>query len=441
MEITRKKLKSIIFESEEEIDEMGRIVDKTNSKGRVIRQAEVVDSKGERIGFKLAMDPYDLNNPENHTVTIIFGCTDKEKWFEENPGEEEFLISRYGPNIGFTNAACPTGKPTSLRVHDAAYRKDWKFMKTPTEEWPIKKTPYQGPEKGKKNQEIIKRSFYPILRKELGTKILATGEPNATGEEFEKIMTERSLPSIFIANDEESKKHADHYESSFTDEKIYYRSNSQEKYKSAEDFLQKIVNRIAGEPTERDIDYIAMQYNKKYKTWSATKKSEQNYEGKTDVYGLDKRGYEEVNIDIIVYSVFEIEGIQNGGRFTWTIKYKPFFGSKRPDDYAIRDGLKMVELNDNTYLDSNSSAITASITTELTERIPGSKGYQSIMQDPAVFKAFRQTIYDFKQKIESIDPTSLLQYASLNRSDIEKLDEQKINKIIKNIISELKFKK
>ena len=135
----------------------------------------------------------------------------------------------------------------------------------------------------------------------------------------------------------------------WSNDKIVFRTHNYNTYKSASDFLKSVVKRIKGEDTpEMNTTYLARQFNKKYNNWKEAKKNDKKYEGKTDIYNLDKRGYEELNLDVSMKMIFEITGERLGNSFVWVITMRNKFGKKMEEDPEIKGGLNDITnyLND-----------------------------------------------------------------------------------------------
>ena len=208
------------------------------------------------------------------------------------------------------------------------------------------------------------------------------------------------------------------------------RTHNYNTYKSASDFLKSVVKRIKGEDTpEMNTTYLARQFNKKYNNWKEAKKNDKKYEGKTDIYNLDKRGYEELNLDVSMKMIFEITGERLGNSFVWVITMRNKFGKKMEEDPEIKGGL-----NDITnYLNDEPLSVTK---TAQLERNKTFDSKNTIMDDFSVVTALQEAIYDFKEKIKAINPKSALQIANIRKYDVQKIDEERIDKLIKKVIKE-----
>lgn len=409
MEISKEKLMSIISESSIEMDEMGRIWDKQNAISRPIKSDD-----GELIGHDMLIDP---NNPESGRVNVIFTC-DINDFLQNHPDLVKKLKEQYG-NIKWTTDTCPKYNPhrNTKRVYQA--------LPDDGDETNIERRPYSASGESYSEEENIKRLFNPILKEELG------GE-SEKGKEFNNILSKRSIPPIIVGD----KRYEDTHGDVWSNDQIQYRVHSINTYETAQSFLKSVVARIAGKDTEENnTTYLARQFNQVYSKWEETKKNDKRYEGKTDIFQLDRRGFSELNLDVSMKMELTITGEKQNGQFVWTISMKNKFGRKRPDEYRISNGkLQPITLQDGGYLDEGLISVRKEVELD-TDRNYDEKN--TIMSDYAVSEGLREAIYDFKAKIEGISPKSALKYANVKRSDIEKVNESVV-KLSLDILNKIK---
>jgi hypothetical protein len=411
MEISKEKFMSIISESSIEMDEMGDIWSKGKAKSRPIN-----NENGELIGHDMLIDPDDYTKGR---VNVIFTC-DINEFIESHPDLVAKLKEQYG-NIKWTTDVCPKYNP---------HKKERNYQPLPDSEddVDIKSKAYSPSGEKYGIQQAIKRGgFNKIIGEEFGLE-------SPKGVEFNQTLSKRSIPAI-IVND---KKFIDRFVQDWSNDRIEFRTHSFNTYQTAQDFLKTVVARIAGKGTnEMDTSYLARQFNRTYTTWSEDKKNQKAYEGKTDVFQLDRRGFSELNLDVSLKMIFEIIGVREGDSFTWTITMTNKFGKKRPDEYRISNGkLKPITLKDGGYLDEGVIRVSK------TAQLDPNKTFDeenTIISDVAVSEGLREAIYDFKQQIESIEPKSALKYANVRRSDIERVDES-IVKLSTDILNEINKK-
>ena len=411
MEISKQRLMSMISESSIEMDEMGDIWSKAKAKSRPI-----LDDSGELIGHDMLINPDDYTQGR---VNVIFTCNIDE-FIQTHPDLITKLKEQYGGNVKFTTDKCPKYNP-----HKG--NREYKSLPDSEDDINIQSKAYVASGEEYDTQQAIKRGgFNKIVEEEFGL-------VSPKGVEFNLALSKRSIPAI-IVND---KKFIDRFVEDWTNERIEFRTHSYNTYETAQDFLKTVAARITGKETkEMDTSSLARQFNKRYRNWDEDKMNQKEYQGKTDIFKLDKRGFAELNLDVSLKMIFEIIGEKTGDNsFTWKISMKNKFGRKRPDEYRISNGrLEPITLKDGGYLDEGLISTTKTVQLDPNKQFDNKN---TIMTDVAVSEGLREAIYDFKQEIESINPKSALKYAGINRSDIERVNES-ILKISKDILNELK---
>lgn len=405
MELTKEKLLSIISEEvSSDIDEMGKYWGK---EGAISRPLKMDD--GTIYGHDMLTNPED---PNSERVNVIFTC-DINKFIADHPDLVKQLREQYG-NLKWSQDVCPKYNP---------HRKTTRvYQDVPGQEGPrVGTRPYSPTGEKYDVEELIKRKFNPLLRDEFSVQ-------SDKGKEFQDILNKRSIPPIVVGD----AKYEDRHNDIWTNEKIFYRLHSYNTYGSANDFLQSVIKRIKGDDsTSYNTMYLARQFNNGYRRWEETRKNDKRYEGKTDIFKLDVRGYSELNLDVSMKMEFTIKGEKMGDSFVWTISMVNKFGRKKPEDYRMSGKLQTIELKEGGYLDEGN------LTVSKTVQLDPTKDYQTILDDFAVIEGLRQTIYDFKEMISAINPKSALKIATYKKSDIQRVDEQ-LNGIIKKVIQGLK---
>jgi hypothetical protein len=415
MEISKEKLMSIILENTTEVDEVWQ---KQNTLFSAIYAGD------EKIGFDMLIDPTDYprvkTDPDYEgkgRVNVIFTC-DIEEFIRKHPDLVNELKARYNGNIKWSTDNCPA-KP-----HKSKSRVYYSLPDNEDNVDDIGRKPNQPSENPRSDRENMVRMFNDIVFSEFGMK-------ESKGIEFNKVLSKRSIPALITKN----KKYEDAvFRKNTTTEKIMYRIQSMNTYETSQDFLKAVVARVSGKETDiMDTTYLARQFNEIYRNWDETTKNEKRYEGKTDIFGLDRRGYDELNLDISMKTILEIIGEKLGDNsFKWSINMINKFNRKRTDEPRIKTGkLQVITLLGDSYLDDGS------IRVENVVELDPNKEVNNPMDDVAVSEGLIQTIYDFKQKVESINPKSALKLANVRRSDVERVDES-IMKITNNIMNSLK---
>jgi hypothetical protein len=256
--------------------------------------------------------------------------------------------------------------------------------------------------------EKINRKFLKILRSEFG-------DQSEKGREFNEVLNLRSIPAIMLEV-WKSRNYINNHVPKYTNNLITFQSLNFNSYQSANQFLNAVVDRVRGVKNDNmNTYYLARQFNNKYTNWEEDRKAKKHYEGKTPVYKLDKRGYYELNLDVTLQTLFSVVGKKVNNNFIWQIKMKNKFGRKRSDENYIKDGLSVIRLDPNGYLDDN--VISSSVT------VPMDKEHNddfTVMDDAIITGALMQCISDFKQKLESINPKSALKIATYGKKDIVK---------------------
>jgi len=336
------------------------------------------------------------------------------------------LKEKYGTNLRWSNTNLPACQPR---------------RKKPLETLPVpgveggeeKKFDIQRNITGEKQseQENIKRIFNRIVESEFGNQ-------TAEGKSFNEVLNKRSIPEINPLD----RTHLDRYVEDWTNDKIEYRTHTYNAYNSGQDFLKSVLARIKGvETPEMKTYYLARQFNKNYRNWEEDKKNQETYQGKTDVYKLDRRGYEELKLDVALKMVFEIVGIKRGDSFTWKISMRNKFGRKSPEEYSINTRLKdvdySVQLKEGGILDDRSIGVTKTVQLDPEERIDSEK---TVMAQLPVQLGLKEAIKDFKKLVESLTPNSALKIANIRQYDVKKgLDESTTNFLFNKLMN--KFKK
>lgn len=267
-------------------------------------------------------------------------------------------------------------------------------------------------------------------------------EETEQGKQFQEILNRRSIPTIhpryreFVDEDLLLKNN---------NELVKFRCLSYNSYKSKEDFLELVFNRITGEfGTEEERERmkthaLARQFNQKYQNWEEDRKNSKMYMGKTEIYNLDKRGYEALNLDVSLRMDFEVTGQKQGNNFVWTISMVNKFGQKLPTDASIRERYKevtyKVSFNSGSILDEK--VISTSVSVDITgESYDENRHILDVKTQNPIYDGLVKAIDDFKSKVESIKPKEALKLASIEERDIQKsnLNERETIKLVKSFL-------
>jgi len=400
-----KKLHSILLEMSSDIDEMAK---HANPISRPIK-----DDNGELIGHDMRVNPDDERSPR---VNVIFTC-DIQEFINNHPDLVKKLKEEYG-NIKFTTDTCPKYRPhqnTTRIYHDL-----------PDEEMggDIGRRPYEASGEKYDTQETSKRIFNPILESEFS-------ENSPEGKEFAEILNKRSIPGLILKDP----KYIDRHVEKWTNEHIEFRTHNFNRYLSNEDFLKAVMARIRGRETPMmNTTHQSRIFNKIYRRYELERKNEATYKGKTEIYKLDRQAYEQLDLNVSLFMLFEIKGDRVGDSFIWNIRMTNKFGSKLPTEYKIRNGLQSINFKDNSYLDN--IVLQVSKTAHLDPEYMDEE--KSVMESNEVQLALKEACSDFKEMIKSIAPQSALEIANISQTGGNNLREAKVNKIFNKIIKNIK---
>jgi hypothetical protein len=252
-----------------------------------------------------------------------------------------------------------------------------------------------------------------------------------TSEENLDIFNKRSVPVVPFTIEPTKRRSFENQYVEWSNDKILYETHNANSYETAEDFLSAAINRIRGKEDDKAKTYhLARQYNTKYGNWSADRKNQKYWEGFTDVYGLEKRGFTEQNLDVTVRMDFKLLGERVGpADFMWTIKMETKIGKKLQEDRRISGG----------FLDDKQIAVTKSVTLDpnktYTDEFP-------ITRDLAVSQGLQEALQEFKEKLEAIKPNQVLKMATVPsrfQGTDTNLQEQK-ERLVKRITTKLNLK-
>lgn len=466
MEITKQKLISLLSENYmSDIDEDDLLKRRERSTQTIKKRQQIIDN-GQHIGW---MWRKDIEDPKSELITVYFLCgRDVEEFKQTHKDTIDRINETYVDGWYFSEEACPNFRPeksTKRKYYDPTGAETDPFTNKgykPTKAFLIKlngvivaqtdnedaantavqnlKRSYPEDEvtmelgqRTKLSQETIKRKLNPLLNREL-----------IENAEFKNILNTKSIPSIILSDLRFLDRHID----TWTNEKIHLRTHSYNTYPSAKDFLTAVVKRTRGVVVDNmNTDYLARQFNKRYKNWEEERISEDSYFGNTgdedydpkyfrrSAYNLDVQGYEQLKLDVSLKMVFDLVGERMGNGFVWTIKIVNKFGRKKPDDKIILGGLKEIELLKDGVFDGKAIIVTKTV------QLPPDIQFDNkntIMDNQDIVDGLIETINEFKQQISNIDSKDMIDIANVRRSDIQKnVNEEKFNKIIKKTIMEM----
>lgn len=392
---TKKYLKNLIFESFSiEMGEMSNWRKQRYEKG-----------EGEPQGFEKIKDK--TNNLVGWAINgtpILFTCgADIGQFISENPELVKELKERFGPNLKWEQgnlAGCQPRRKMNLQ----SFPDDEQDEVTPFD------TTYIPSGEKMKAPEKIKRKLLSIIEKEF------------SNDEFSEVLNKRSIPTI-IARDV---KHIDNY-GRYNNDKIEYQTHNYNGYESLQDFLKAAIARVkGGETPEIKTYYLARQFNQNYRLWAADTKNIKKYEGKTEIYKLEKFGLEQTNLDVSIRMDFQITGEKMGESFAWNVKMSNKIGKKMKEESGLRGGF----LDDKIFQVSK--------TAQLNPRKEYGDSY-TIMDDINVVNALMESIEELKSQIGAVDPKETLKVANIKQYQIKRdVNESVKDRLIQRVINKLK---
>jgi hypothetical protein len=389
-EISKKDLLSLIVETNQQVDEFA---DWKKMRGEVKKFEKILDDQNNLVGWNIKGTP------------ILFTCGSEIDEFMETHGNLiEQLKEKFGDSLKWEQGNLPGCQPRrKMSVKN--------FPDEPGGKVRSKKivTSWTGPETNMKARERILRKLNGLIVEKL------------ENPEVTKHLELCSIPTI----KGRERTHIDRY-SEISNEKIIYKTHTFNSYQSAQDFLKAVMGRIRGQvPENMKTYYLARQFNKIYKHWEETKKNKKEYQGLTDIYQLEKYGLTEDNLDVTVAMFLEIQGQLVNNSYNWVIKLNTQHGKKLHEDKVLANLSpdKEIRVLKNAQLEPR---------TRLTDQY-------TALDSLSIVQSLIEGLDELVEKIMAINPKEALKLANLKRYDVQKqANEGEINKLIKNVIKEIK---
>jgi hypothetical protein len=390
MEFSKKKLLSIINEvNDMDIDEG---MPHKNPISRPLK-----NDNGELIGHDMRVNPHDEDSPR---INVIFTC-DINEFVQSHSELVQKLKEQYG-NIKWTDDYCPKHRP-HLKGKETR-----KFYPLPGEE--------EGPDIERKSISIqdsktdrtnILLKLNPLLKSKL------------ENDEITRHLEVCSVPPIKPTEKTHIDKHSE-----ISNNSILYRTHNLCFYDTPQDFLKSVINRVKGKPAVNvNCVYMPRQYNKVYRNWDPTKKTENEWLGLTDVYKLKKLGFEENNLDVMVSMSFEIRGVKRGTNgYTWTIIFKTEYGKKLKDDPRVKNLTQ-----DKDFV----------VTKEVPEDPEDERQFtnrHTVLDNPSIYFGLEEALGEMTQKLMSIDKKEALSIANIKSYEMNEGIEKIVRDTIKNML-------
>ncbi len=391
MEYTKEQfLKTIAESTDISVDEMANW---RKMRGEDIKYEEIKD-EGELVGWNVMGTP------------VLFTCgVDINDFMNEKPDLVAKLKEQFGEDLKWEQGNLTKCKPRrKLDVKDF-----------PTDDGNVqsKEMDARYVPSGEKMDATtkIKRKLNQLVVEILGN------------EEVDQRLERLSIPEIRGRD----RKHLNRY-GEMGNDRILYGTHNFNSYKSGQDFLNAVVSRVANKevPVEYKSYHLARQFNQNYRKWEDTKKNEKNYQGKTDVYGLDKFGFDEDNLDVTVRSDLQIDGANRGDRYVWIIQFVVKFGKKLRDQYRISGRL----------LEDKKIRIQKDVAIE--DGVQFNDEY-TVLDNMPIVTGLIEGLTEIKDELFSkMKPIEMLSKAKVKQSEVRESIENQVNTISLKILSELK---
>ena len=389
--LVEKYLKKIVIESMlNDVDEMAYVAKNKQSKNlktgeKRLRQYVPMNDDGTPFPEeerKKDIPDYVIANPNlvegEEFIIVPLGCNELETFKEQNKDWLE-SISVKNNNLKVQLFQCSRTKYPHKTLE--------KFF------------PKQTTGESMGEEEKIKRAFFKIIYNELDN------------VEFQKELSKRSIPALNMKDNSEfgkaqTKKTNISQYSKYSNQKIKFELHSYNGYNNLKDFLNSVIARIQGKETDiPNTLFMSRQYNTNYSKYSASKKMETTYQGKTPVQGKDVRDYFEENLDATIRLDVKIQGELMDNSYLWNAQLKTVVGRKLENERGLKGG----------YLDDK--LIQSSETVQLE---PGIEFTQenTVMNNNDIVNGLINVLNDLKSQIESINPKEMLKYATIRRNEI-----------------------
>lgn len=391
MEYTKEQfLKTITESTDVSVDEMANW---RKMRGEDIKYEEIKD-EGELVGWNVMGTP------------VLFTCgVDINDFMNEKPDLVAKLKEQFGEDLKWEQGNLTKCKPRrKLDVKDF-----------PTDDGNVqsKEMDARYVPSGEKMDATtkIKRKLNQLVVEILGN------------EEVDQRLERLSIPEIRGRD----RKHLNRY-GDMSNDRILYGTHNFNSYKSGQDFLNAVVSRVANKevPVEYKSYHLARQFNQNYRKWEDTKKNEKNYQGKTDVYMLDKFGFDEDNLDVTVRSDLQIDGANRGDRYVWIIQFVVKFGKKLRDQYRISGRL----------LEDKKIRIQKDVAIE--DGVQFNDEY-TVLDNMPIVTGLIEGLTEIKDELfNNMKPIEMLSKAKVKQSEVRESIENQVNTISLKILNELK---
>ena len=403
---TKFYLKNIIKESiSTDVDEMARRPEgKRDPKGKVPKYQPVFSKDNPTPpGEDGSPEGWLMNIDSERLVIMYYDCGDLDSLIDRYRLLFEEFETEYGlvPELVPCN---PEGRTES----------DIRLLKYHPRSMAVG-TPYKKSGEKHSISEKINRNLYPIIREILG---------NA---DINRKLEIRSFPPIKV-EDEYLNKHAEKP----TNEEVFFECHSYNSYDTLGSFFESVISVLNdGSPSGMNTHYLARGFNKKYANWERTRKQRLEYKGKTKKYKLNVVGLDESNLDASIYMGFKVLGKKEGDTFVWIAEISTSISKKKDVDKYVTEGSQPMF--------NKKSSVTVDIDPDKIF----DENY-TVMDDKTIVGGLISCLEGLVREILSIDPESVLDYATVDvymlSNSTEMNENKKINYLVNSIINEIKNK-
>ena len=349
-------------------------------------------AKGEHIGHKI------IDKITNEEVYILYPCDSEiEEFKRKHQDILDAMKSEFGDIYIKKNPSIPCKEPrvTGNKPFDV-YHLDTGEKRT----------------LGRKvefNYEISDTKYlktyliYPFVKEILGKEV---------NDHLEKC----SIPRIKV----NERAHLDNH-SKFQNDTFTYQTLNFNSYRSVRDFFEAAIRRVQGQQLPEEKEYrehhLARQFNKIYAKWDKTTKSQDRWNGFTDIYNLEKYGESATTFDTCVTSLLTIEGHLVQGGITPKYSITATFKTEHGKNISESNSMKRMKLNKD-YEIPISDEVELDVT-DLTKK-------DAIANNEDVRKLLAEILTKLKAKILSIPVQDQLIKAKISRFQLtpEEKEEQ-----------------
>lgn len=421
MEISKKDFIKLVIEStENQFDEMAQpkeanfrpIYIDENSEVYVGDVMELRNKIKRHIGWLL-----------NDEIPIIFTCGQEfQQFFNGHPELVKNLEERFGDDVFQSQTQLPgcQVRRAPFELRRLPGKEDLGSTMSPDTRVKEPQSSYTARQFILRGGKQMDGEYSP--RGQFTTGLYALISEYLNDDEMKKHLDSISVPNIKANERPFLDRHGE-----ISNKKVEYGTHSFHGYESSEDFLDAVIARIGGDevPVEFKDYHLARLYNKQYLNWREEKKNDKEYQGKTDVYLLDRYGLEQKNLDLSVKTDFKINGRLNDNNYVWTITFLTKFGRKMKEDRRIMGGLSL----DHDFVVTKTAQLEPGI--QFDDKHP-------IIFNEQIREALIAALQELREKLLQLDPIETLEKANIQQYDIQRVNEDLKEKIVNKILDSIR---